>query len=110
MKKNKRQTDRVSPISPDYQDERIGDIAVSTAGHDAGLILVVVAGIDDKYVLVADGKRRKLIAPKKKSMLPVIHTLNIIGKRPAITTKNLITRSGAIIPLSAVMAAWMLWH
>ena len=85
MKKNKRQTDRVSPISPDYQDERIGDIAVSTAGHDAGLILVVVAGIDDKYVLVADGKRRKLIAPKKKSM----QHLSMLTKLDAEDTEKL---------------------
>ncbi len=41
---------------------------VSMAGHDAGLLLVVVAGIDESYVLVADGKTRKLIAPKKKKM------------------------------------------
>ncbi len=66
--KKKRQKDQISLVSPDYRDERVGDIAVSMAGHDAGLLLVVVAGIDDKYVLVADGKHRKLIAPKKKKM------------------------------------------
>lgn len=66
--KKKRQKDQISSAAPDYRDARVGDVAVSTAGHDAGLLLVVVAGIDGKYVLVADGKHRKLIAPKKKQM------------------------------------------
>lgn len=66
--KKKRQKDQMSSVAPDYRDARVGDIAVSMAGHDAGSLLVVVAGIDDQYVLVADGKRRKLIAPKKKKM------------------------------------------
>ena len=66
--KKKRLKDQMSSVAPDYRDAREGDIAVSMAGHDAGSLLVVVAGIDDQYVLVADGKRRKLIAPKKKKM------------------------------------------
>jgi ribosomal protein L14E/L6E/L27E len=83
--KKKRQTDQMSLGSPDYQDERVGDIAVSTAGHDAGLLLVVVAGIDDKYVLVADGKNRKLIAPKKKKM----QHISILTKLNAEDTEKL---------------------
>ena len=55
-------------IIPHREDPRVGDIAVSMAGHDAGLILVIVAGLDERYVLVADGKTRKLAAPKKKKM------------------------------------------
>ena len=66
--KKKRQKNLMSPVSPSVSDERVGGIAVSLAGHDAGLILVVVAGLDEKYVLVADGKNRKLSAPKKKKM------------------------------------------
>lgn len=49
-------------------DPRVGEVAVSTAGHDAGLLFVVIAGLDSRYVLVADGKVRKLAAPKKKKM------------------------------------------
>lgn len=55
-------------VVPDRTDFRVGEIAVSTAGHDAGLIFVIIAGIDDRHVLVADGKARKLAAPKKKKM------------------------------------------
>ena len=83
--KKKRQTDHISLDSPDYQDERVGDIAVSMAGHDAGLLLVVVAGMDDKHVLVADGKNRKLIAPKKKKM----QHLSILTKLDAEDTEKL---------------------
>ena len=61
---------------PDRTDERIGCVCVSMAGHDAGLLLVVVAGIDRDHVFVADGKARKLIAPKKKKM----RNLSIITK------------------------------
>ena len=42
-------------VVPDKTDFRVGKIAVSTAGHDAGLIFVIVAGIDVRHVLVADG-------------------------------------------------------
>ncbi len=64
----RRQKDQIPAYVPDHGDTRVGDIAVSLAGHDAGLPIIVVAGIDERYVLVADGKRRKLIAPKKKKM------------------------------------------
>jgi ribosomal protein L14E/L6E/L27E len=63
----KRQTIRNSPV-PDPHDARVGGVAVSLAGHDQGTILVIVAGLDEKYVLVADGRRRVLAAPKKKQM------------------------------------------
>ena len=55
-------------LTPNVSDERVGGIAVSLAGHDKGTILVIVAGLDEKHVLVADGKRRVLEAPKKKQM------------------------------------------
>ena len=86
--KKKRQDDQISSVSPDYRDERVGDIAISMAGHDAGTLLVVVAGIDDQYVLVADGKRRKLIAPKKKKM----QHLSILTKLREEDTEKLIAR------------------
>ena len=46
------------------------------AGHDAGLILVVIAGIDGQHVLAADGRTRKLMFPKKKKM----RHLNVIAR------------------------------
>lgn len=43
-----------------------GDVVVSAAGHDSGTLLVVLEQVDGTYVLVADGKTRKLEKPKKK--------------------------------------------
>ena len=49
-------------------DARVGSVCVSTAGHDTGDHLVIIAGVDRDHVYVADGKVRRLIAPKKKKM------------------------------------------
>ena len=61
---------------PLREDPRVGEIAISMAGHDAGLILVVIAGIDGLHVLAADGRTRKLMLPKKKKM----RHLNVIAR------------------------------
>ena len=69
MKKRKSKIEKNVPsIAPDRTDARVGSVCVSKAGHDAGDYLVVIAGIDRDHVYVADGKARKLIAPKKKKM------------------------------------------
>lgn len=47
-------------------DPRVGSVCVSLAGHDAGLILVIVGAADDDMVFVADGRTRKLSYPKPK--------------------------------------------
>lgn len=47
-------------------DQRVGSLCVSLAGHDAGLILVIVGGAGSDCVYVADGKTRKLSSPKLK--------------------------------------------
>ncbi len=43
------------------------EIVLSLAGHDAGKLFCVLK-TDGKYALIADGKERKLDAPKRKSM------------------------------------------
>lgn len=43
-----------------------GDIVKSLAGRDKGYLLCVV-GYDGSFVLVCDGKERKLERPKKKN-------------------------------------------
>ncbi len=43
-----------------------GMIVKSTAGHDAGSFYVVVKA-EGGYLFIADGRRRKLEAPKKKN-------------------------------------------
>lgn len=47
--------------------EQIGWIVRSEAGHDAGDVLCVVA-VQDGRLLLADGKRRRLIGPKRKKL------------------------------------------
>ena len=46
----------------------VSDIVLSLRGHDAGTILVVlgVEKQEKEYVLLADGKRRRVEAPKRK--------------------------------------------
>ena len=69
MKKRKSKNEKNVPsVIPDRTDMRVGNVCVSTAGHDEGTYLVVIAGIDRDHVYVADGKARKTIAPKKKKM------------------------------------------
>ena len=44
-----------------------GSVIISSAGHDKGRFMLVVGTDGGKY-LVADGKERKLGAPKKKNL------------------------------------------
>lgn len=44
----------------------VGDMAVSLAGHDGGRLYVVVAELNEDFVLVADGKYRHTDNPKQK--------------------------------------------
>lgn len=50
-------------------DYEVGRVVVSKAGRDKGRKLVIVAIMDDQYVLVADGDLRKLEHPKKKKRM-----------------------------------------
>ena len=43
----------------------VSDIVLSLCGHDSGSVLFVV-GTDGPYVLLADGKRRRVERPKRK--------------------------------------------
>jgi len=43
------------------------DLVISLAGHDSGTLFYVV-GTDGPYVLLADGKGRKLEHPKRKKL------------------------------------------
>ena len=47
---------------------RVGDIAQSKSGHDAKKYFVVIATLSESYVLIADGKSRKLDSPKQKNV------------------------------------------
>ena len=82
MKKQKIKIEKNVPlIVPDRSDARVGSVCVSMAGHDEGICFIVIAGVDRDHVYVADGKARKLIAPKKKKM----RHLSIITRLPEQT-------------------------
>lgn len=48
------------------QANEIGRVVISKQGHDKDRMFVVVALVDESYVLIADGNTRKLASPKKK--------------------------------------------
>ena len=45
-----------------------GSIAVSTAGRDKDKVFIIVGVLDEDYVLIADGRSRKIEKPKKKKL------------------------------------------
>ena len=49
-------------------DIKIGQIVISKAGRDKGMVFVVVEIKDDNHVLLADGKTRRLLKPKLKKL------------------------------------------
>jgi len=64
-----------------------GMVARATAGKECGG-LFVVTGVSDKYVFIADGRKRKLSSPKRKSLKHLRFTDNIIDIND-ITDKKL---------------------
>lgn len=50
------------------EDICIGQVVENTSGRDAGRLFFVVKIIDDEYVLISDGKKRKLDKPKLKKV------------------------------------------
>ncbi|WP_188632429.1 KOW domain-containing RNA-binding protein [Lentibacillus kapialis] len=47
---------------------RIGQVVQILQGREAGQYAVVLKLIDDRYVLLADGEKRKYDRPKKKNL------------------------------------------
>ena len=46
----------------------IGQVVRNTSGRDTGRLFFVVIVVDDEYVLISDGKKRKLEKPKLKKV------------------------------------------
>ena len=46
----------------------LGAVAVSRAGHDKGIAFVILGKVEEEYVLLCDGRTRKLASPKKKKL------------------------------------------
>lgn len=68
-------------------ENAVGRIVRSAAGRDKGKFLVVVAA-DDEFVMVADGKERKLQNLKRKRLKHVKFTNTVIDMTD-ITDKKL---------------------
>lgn len=49
-------------------DIRKGDIVYSRAGRDQGRYFLVIDEVDEQFVLIADGKLRRLETPKRKKV------------------------------------------
>ena len=47
---------------------KVGDIVQSKSGHDAKKNFVIIATLNESYVLIANGKSRKLDNPKQKNV------------------------------------------
>lgn len=54
-----------------------GIVVKATAGRDKGSYYVITE-MKEKYVFIADGKRRKLSLPKRKNLKHVRFTENVI--------------------------------
>ncbi|MDF0727555.1 KOW domain-containing RNA-binding protein [Cytobacillus sp. S13-E01] len=54
---------RESDLSP-----RIGQFVLITGGRDAGQYTVIIEILDERFVLLADGDKRKFNNPKKKNI------------------------------------------
>jgi len=55
----------------------VGQLVYSKSGRDKGRLLVVV-GIEDQYLYLADGKLRKINRPKKKKIKHVQKTNYVV--------------------------------
>ena len=54
------------------QEFVVGDLVVSTAGHDMVQFYVIVDIIDKNYVALADGKNKPITSPKKKKIKHIL--------------------------------------
>ena len=55
---------------------QIGQVVYSKSGHDKGDVQMIIA-VDGDYLLLADGKRRKLEKPKRKKKMHVQPTFYV---------------------------------
>lgn len=53
---------------------QIGEIVKTTKGRDSGKFGIVIGYINDNFVTIADGDKRKYDRPKKKNIRHVVST------------------------------------
>ena len=67
-----------------------GQIMRSLAGHDKGDLQVVLK-TEGVFAYMADGKRRKLEAPKKKKLMHMAPTGTVLGAESLSTNRQIRT-------------------
>ena len=70
-------------MDPEQPDLTIADVVISTAGRDAGTLFYVLEA-DDTYVLLADGKGRRIEKPKRKKRK---HTSKVLRSETRVAEK-----------------------
>lgn len=55
-------------MSDPESSPRIGQFVLIKKGREAGQFAVVIKILDDRFVLIADGEKRKFHSPKKKNI------------------------------------------
>lgn len=50
------------------QGPHVGQFVHSLRGRDSGQIAIIIAVVDQRFVLIADGDKRKFDKPKRKSI------------------------------------------
>ena len=57
-----------------------GTVVIAAAGKEKGGYYVVTEVLDDRYVLIADGRRRPIGKPKKKNLVHLRRTNTVIDE------------------------------
>ena len=70
-------------MDPEQPDLTIADVVISTAGSDAGSLFYVLEA-DDTYLLLADGKGRRIEKPKRKKRK---HTSKVLRSETRVADK-----------------------
>lgn len=65
-----------------------GQIVFCKAGREKGKFMIVTAVIDEEYVMLADGKTRKVLSPKKKKIKHIQKT-NSVPSEIAMSIKDM---------------------
>ena len=55
-------------MSKDYTIPQLGQITQIVKGRETGQEAIIIGFVDDRYVLLADGEKRKYDRPKKKNL------------------------------------------
>ncbi|AFS79243.1 hypothetical protein Curi_c22400 [Gottschalkia acidurici 9a] len=74
-------------------DINLGQIVKSKAGRDKDKIFTVIDIVDEDYILIVDGKYRKLDNPKKKKIKHLMVYKNVLGDLKEKIARNEINNS-----------------